>query len=66
MNINRLARKAIWAWQDWVIQRRLAKTMPQAIEDRKEYAALRMRHKSTAVVVRRQREAMLSALRRGA
>jgi hypothetical protein len=64
--MNRLIRNAIWKWHLWRIERRLIKTMPQAIEDRKEYAALRMRHKSTKVVVRRQREAMLSALRRGA
>lgn len=63
--MSRFISNAIWRWKLWRISRRVAKAMPEAVEVRRQYAALRVKHKSTKVVVRRQREAMLTALRGG-
>lgn len=49
-------------WKARAVERRLARTMPAVVERKQKIAALRMRHKSTKLVIAEQRQDIHAAL----
>jgi hypothetical protein len=67
MTFNRLARRAILEWQNWLSRRRLHAAYPELAEIAKRRNECRKSHKRGAAALDRQaRELMSAALRGGA
>jgi hypothetical protein len=60
--MNRLMLIAIQSWNAWRAKRRLSRALPAVVERKQKIAALRMKHKSTRLVIAAQRDEIHAAL----